>query len=172
MLDEDLEIIDLTTNVGTGSNTSTPFEINAAEEGQARLRRARCALSHTAALAPCQCTPRSCTLRAGHIDSKAVKKNRGYQRVQIPVGATTSNSSPTCRCTKTNRPQMPGRARTGLQRRRRDFPNDCRDSCTSYPRARRSAHRCARRRVSTAPVTERLHWQTDHNRDSDTRLFA
>ena len=25
MLDEDLEIIDLTTNVGTGSNTSTPF---------------------------------------------------------------------------------------------------------------------------------------------------
>ena len=25
MLDEDLEIIDLTTDVGTGSNTSTPF---------------------------------------------------------------------------------------------------------------------------------------------------
>ena len=46
------------------------------------------------------------------------------------------------------------RARKDSQRRRRDCPNDCRDSRTSYPRARRSAHRCARRRVSTAPVTD------------------
>ena len=44
MLDEDLEIIDLTTDVGTGPNTSTTV-LNAAEEAQARLRRIRCALS-------------------------------------------------------------------------------------------------------------------------------
>jgi hypothetical protein len=39
MLDEDLEIIDLTMDVGTGSNTpGTCTVLNAAEEAQARLR--------------------------------------------------------------------------------------------------------------------------------------
>ena len=61
------------------------------------------------------------------------------------MGATTSNSTPTYRCTKT-KSATNARARKDSQRRRRDCPNDCRDSCTSYPRARRScAHRCARR---------------------------
>ena len=47
MLDEDLEIIDLTTDVGTGSNFERVHTVlNAAEEAQARLRRARFALSH------------------------------------------------------------------------------------------------------------------------------
>ena len=41
-------------------------------------------------------------------------KSRVYQRVQIPVRATTSDSTPTYRCAKTNCqwPQMPGLART------------------------------------------------------------
>ena len=56
-----------------------------------------------------------------------------------------------------------------LERRRRNCRGDCRDS-----RARRSAHRCARRRVSTAPVTERLHtslteWQTGLPHDPPVR---
>ena len=61
------------------------------------------------------------------------------------------------------------RARKDSQRRRRNCRGDCRDS-----RARRSAHRCARRRVSTAPVTERLHtslteWQTGLPHDPPVR---
>ena len=47
------------------------------------------------------------------------------------------------------------RARKDSQRRRRNCRGDCRDSRTSYPR--RNAHRCARRRGSTAPVIERPH---------------
>jgi hypothetical protein len=34
---------------------------------------------------------------------------------------------------------------------------DCRDSRTSYPRRNASGHRCARRRVSTGPVTKRCY---------------
>ena len=68
MLDEDLEIIDLTTNVGTGSNTSTPFST------PQKKHKLDCdeldSLYATAALAPCQCTLRSCTLRASHNDSR------------------------------------------------------------------------------------------------------
>jgi hypothetical protein len=68
MLDEDLEIVDLTTELARLQHVHTV--LNAAEETQARLRRARCALSHCRRLAPCQCTPRSCTLRASHIDPR------------------------------------------------------------------------------------------------------
>ena len=54
-------------------------------------------------------------------------------------------------------PGSQGRPTHGGQRRQRtgtgNCPRDCRDSRTSYPR--RNAHRCARRRVSTGPVTER-----------------
>ena len=48
------------------------------------------------------------------------------------------------------------RAHKDGQRRQRNCRRDCRDSRTSYPR--RNAHRCARRRVSTGPVTTR--WYT------------
>ncbi len=59
------------------------------------------------------------------------------------------------------------------QRRRRNCRGDCRDSGASYPR--RNAHNCARRRVSTTPVTEQWHtpdrvWQTTwrvSSRESD-----
>jgi hypothetical protein len=85
-----------------------------------------------------------------------IRHSHGYQRAQIPRGAATSRLNPHISMYKKQIghkcPSSQGR-----QRRRRDFPRDCRDSCPSYPRARRTAHRYARRRVSTAPVTERLH---------------
>jgi hypothetical protein len=72
------------------------------------------------------------------------------------VGATTSNSTPTYRCTKTNRPQMPGRARTA-NGGDATVPMTAPTHAPHIPGPDAAAHRCARRRVSTAPVTERLH---------------
>ena len=103
--------------------------------------------------------------------------SKRYYKSRIPKSSNTRGCNhvrldPQYRCTKTNRPQnwhkCPGSqgqptAATQLSR------GDCRDS-----RARRSAHRCARCRVSTAPVTERLHtslteWQTGLPHDPPVR---
>ena len=78
------------------------------------------------------------------------------------MGATTSNSTPTYRCTKTNRPQMPGRARTAnggdatvpmtAATHAPHIPGP--DAAAHIAVRDAAAHRCARRRVSTAPVTD------------------
>ncbi len=72
------------------------------------------------------------------------------------MGATTPNSTPTYRCTKTNRPQMPGRARTD-NGGDATVPMTAATHAPHIPEPDAAAHRCARRRLSTALVTERLH---------------
>jgi hypothetical protein len=73
-----------------------------------------------------------------------------------------SNSTPIYRCTKTNRPQMPGRARTAnggdatvpmtAATHAPHIPGP--DAAAHIAVRDAAAHRCARRRVSTAPVTD------------------
>ena len=58
------------------------------------------------------------------------------------------------RCKKANLPQIPGLTRTA-NGGHATVAVDCRDSRTSYPR--RNGYRCARRWVSTGPVTQRCY---------------
>ena len=88
-----------------------------------------------------------------------------YYKSRIPkgshsLGCNQIRTNPTSRCTTT---QLGTRARKDSQEQRRNCRDERRESGASYSQG--NAHRGARRRVSTAPVTER--WQTD----SAARLF-
>jgi hypothetical protein len=100
----------------------------------------------------------SCTLRASRITQDSHISGR-YYNSRIPMRSNTRE----CNHVRLN-PDISmykskfatnARARKDGQRRRRSCRGDCRDSRTSCPR--RNAHRCARRRVSTATVTKRWH---------------
>jgi hypothetical protein len=86
-----------------------------------------------------------------------------YYKSRIPKGSHSLGCnhiriSPTNRCTTT---QLPGLALKDSQGQRRNCPSrddsERRESGASYSQG--NAHRGARRRVSTAPVTRQ--WQTD-----------
>ncbi len=93
------------------------------------------------------------------------RQSKRYYKSRIPKSSSTRGCNhvqlnPHISMYK-NKSATNARARKDSQRRRRDCPNDCRDSRQSHaphiPGPDAAAHRCARRRVSTAPVTERLH---------------
>jgi hypothetical protein len=192
MLDEDLEIIDLTTALARAPtrphrsqrrrrSTSSTATSSMRSEPHCRLSTVSSAHNVVAHYVLAISTHHVVAHYVLAISTQGSHISKRYYKSRIPKSSNTRgcNHGPTqpphIDVQKQIGHKYPGPGAQGQPTQRRDCPNDCRDSCTSHPRAGRSAHRCARRRVSTTPVTDGCtpHWQTDHcDTTLNTRLFA